>query len=99
MAKSPLTTAERLERDKRKLAALQAQISRREKALAATNRKLDTRRKVLLGAFVLERIQTQPDHPVSSALKSQISEFREYLSARNEPLFSDIFASTKVAAE
>jgi hypothetical protein len=98
MAKSPMTPEQRLERDTQKLASLQASISKQKSIIAERNRKLDTRRKILMGAFLIEWFQTKPEDALSTALRAKLPEFRKYLTERNDGLFDDLFAPPATAA-
>ena len=80
-----------LQRDQDRLAALQAQITAKQARLTAANRKLDTRRKVLLGAYVLDTLEKAPDGPIASTFRQHLVDFRGFIGERNEPAFEDFF--------
>ncbi len=67
------TEDERLEDLKRRRAALDAEVNRLQAKKRAEDRKADTRRKILLGAVVMQEIDAQPDK-IGVWAKSLLSE-------------------------
>lgn len=55
------TNAERLENLRKRRAALDAELGRLEARERAEKRKQDTRRKILLGAVVMQEMENHPD--------------------------------------
>ncbi len=83
-----------LDRDRERLATLQAQITAKQARLVIANRQLDTRRKVLLGAYILDSLAKSPDGPVASTFRQHLIDFRGFIGERNEPVFEDLLLAT-----
>ncbi len=87
-----------------KLAKLQASIAAKKARLAKIDRAMDTRRKIMMGAWVLDCIEQRPEDPLWSTLKANLKDFKRFLGDKNEGLFPDFFsppaaAATREAAE
>ncbi|SKA40506.1 hypothetical protein SAMN02745126_06370 [Enhydrobacter aerosaccus] len=85
-----------LKADLEKLQALQARIADKRARLAQVNRKTDTRRKVMTGAYVLDCLTKNPEHPLTVALRGQLDDFRGFLGEANEGLFPEFFEAAAV---
>jgi len=64
-----------LEKQKAKLAQLQARVKDMEARQAAQDRKDDTRRKVIAGALALEHLEKNPEDPFSKKLFRLLDEY------------------------
>jgi len=56
-----MTDNERIEKLQKRRAALDAEVNRLQARKRAEDRKADTRRKILLGAVVMQEIEAKPD--------------------------------------
>ena len=80
-----------LAKDQERLKTLQARITAKEARVAAATRKLDTRRKVLLGSYLLDALHKAPDGLVATTFKTHLVDFRGFIGERNESAFEDFF--------
>ena len=80
-----------LAKDEERLKELQAQITAKRSRLAEATRRLDTRRKVLLGAYLLDALEKAPDGAVACTFRTHLVDFRGFIGERNETAFEDFF--------
>ncbi len=92
------TLEQSLEADEAKLAKLQERIAKKKASLQKVNRALDTRRKIMMGAWVLDSLEQHPDDPLWSALKGNFKDFKRFLGEKNEGLFDDFFKPARASA-
>ena len=84
--------------DEAKLAKLQASIALKKAKLLKVSRAMDTRRKILLGAWVLDCLEQKPDDPLWSTLKANLRDFKRFLGDKNQELFADFFSQSPAPA-
>lgn len=84
--------------DEAKMAKLQAQIAAKKARLVKVNRAMDTRRKIMIGAWVLDCLEQKPEDPLWSTLKANFPDFKRFLGEKNEGLFPDFFSEPPAAA-
>jgi hypothetical protein len=84
--------------DEARLAKLQAQIAAKKARLVKVNRAMDTRRKIMIGAWVLDCLEQKPEDPLWSTLKANFADFKRFLGEKNEGLFPDFFSQPAVPA-
>ncbi len=95
MARERKTLTERIEADKEALRRLQERIASNNARLQKVERATDTRRKILLGAWVLEGVQKHGDKAPWAALREHFDDFRGFLGEKNTGLFPDDFLETR----
>ena len=83
--------------DEAKLQRLQAQIAQKKARLVKENRTFDTRRKIMMGAWILDCLEKKPDDPLWSTLKANAPDFKRFLGDKNEGLFPDFFSEPDAA--
>ena len=99
MARERKSLAQRIEADKEALRRLQERISANHARLQKVERATDTRRKILLGAWVLEGLQKQSDDAPWAQLRAHFDDFRGFLGERNASLFPADFLDAPAAPE
>ncbi len=90
--------SESIAADEAKLAKLQAQLASKKARLHKVNRQMDTRRKIMVGAWLIDRLEKQPNDPACKAFKAQLQDFRGFLGEKNEGLFPDFFEADAASA-
>ena len=91
MARKPKSLADSIAADKERLRVLQERIAGKEARLKKTSRAVDTRRKVLLGAWVLDAIEKGKTDGPWAAVRAHLADFRGFAGERNEGVFPPEF--------
>lgn len=97
MARKSLT--ETIAADRERLRKLQERLAAKEARLKRVSRTVDTRRKVLLGAWVLDAMEKNSNDGPWAAVRAHLQDFKGFVGEKNQGVFPPEFYDGKYGAE
>lgn len=98
MARKTKSLAESIAADREKLRQLQERLAAKEARLKKVSRTVDTRRKVLLGAWVLDAIEKGKTDGPWPAVRAHLKDFQAFAGEKNETVFPAEFYAGEYGA-
>lgn len=99
MAKGRKSLASSIAADKEALRKLQVRIAAKSARLDKVNRAMDTRRKILIGAWVLDGLEKLGDDTPWASVKDHLQDLRGFVTEKNVGLFPEFFDAEPIGAK